>query len=131
MPGSVATHAAAMEGNPVSTGFQHDKVVAVRCWQEVLQLARAAGVDDEMLAAEAGMSAGYFSKVSSGQQGDLLGLSYRLRVKRPELHRAFISRLAAHEAVANPLIVAVDEMMSAAQRVLVLAASGGHAHVAR
>lgn len=107
----------ATEGNEVSTGFQaREKADAVRCWQQAVD---ASGLDDKVLAADAGMSKGYYSKVSSGEQGDLLGLVYRLGVIHPDLRHDFICRLAEIE-MADPLQRAAEQLARASMRFLML-----------
>lgn len=114
-----------MEGNAVSIDFRpDDKAAAVRCWQQTL--ARS-GVDDRVLAAELGMSSGHFSKISTGVQGDLLGLIFRVGARRPELRRDFVARLAEREHV-DPKVVAAEDLVITAMRFLKLcgaAAVGG------
>ena len=116
MPNTVATGVLATEGNELSTSFHAGKASAVRCWREAVD---ASGLDDKVLAADAGMSAGYYSKVASGEQGDLLGLVYRLGAQHPELRRDFICRLAEFE-MADPFLRAVQDLHKATMRVMVL-----------
>jgi hypothetical protein len=107
------------EGNEVSTGFlDSDKTVAVRCWLEAIA---ATGLDDKVLADEARVSRGYFSKISNGGQGDLLGLVYRVGRKRPELRLDFLCRLAEAEG-ADPVAIAAQHLAAAALRFLTLRA---------
>lgn len=108
MAHSLASDRRSTEGNIVSNGFQKDD--AVRCWQ-----ASIAAVDDKVLAAECGMSRGYFSKVSSGQQGDLFDLAARLPAHRASIRADFFGRLAELERV-NPLDLAAEQLTAAATR---------------
>lgn len=101
------------EGNPDASEC-HDKDIPVRCWTETLD---HGGVADKVLADECGMSRGYFSKVSSGQQGDLLNLIYLVGRKRPELRREFIARLAEREDT-DLLTQATEQLATAAIRFL-------------
>ena len=110
---------ATTERNEVSSAFQIDRDVAIRCWREVLQFG---GVAHNVLAAELGMSESYFSRVSAGEQGDLLGLIYRIGERRPELRRAFVCRLHERE-MADPVTVAAGDLVSAAVRFLQLRGS--------
>lgn len=102
------------EANEVATGFQADKADAVRCWQQAVD---ASGLDDKVLAADARMSKGYYSKVASGEQGDLLGLVYRLGEKHPDLRHDFFCRLAELE-MADPLDRAAEQLVRASVRFL-------------
>ena len=104
------------EGNEVSSGFQDDKSVAVRCWRDAID---RSGIDDNVLAKDARVSASYFSKVSSGEQGDLLGLAYRVGRKHPEIRLDFLLTLAEEEG-ADPLVVAAQQLASAALRFLTI-----------
>lgn len=101
------------EGNPDGIDCQ-EKDVAVRCWTETLD---HGGVADKVLASECGMSRGYFSKISSGQQGDLLALIYLVGRKRPDLRREFIARLAECEDT-DLLTQATEQLTVAAIRFL-------------
>lgn len=116
MANSLSNATLETEGNEVATGFQADKDRAVRCWIEAVD---ASGLDDKVLAIECGMSKGYYSKVAAGEQGDLLGLVYRLPKERASLRADFFARLAAAErvdlesAAAEQLIVAAVRFLSA------------------
>jgi hypothetical protein len=113
MAPTVRTAVLAPEGASVANDFQ-EKDVAVRCWTATLA---HAGVDDKVLADECGMSRGYFSKISSGQQGDLLNLIYLVGRRRPELRREFVARLAEQEDT-DLLTQAAEQLTSAAIRFL-------------
>ncbi len=101
------------EGNLID-GSCHEKEAAVQCWTLTLE---HGGVADKVLADECGMSRGYFSKISSGQQGDLLNLIYIVGRKRPELRREFIARLAEQEDT-DLLTQAAEQLTTAAIRFL-------------
>lgn len=94
MPPMVRHGDSATEGNRVSIGFQ--KEAAVRCWRQTVE---HCGFQEQELADAAGVSKGYFSKVSSGQQGDLLGLIFQVGEKLPAVRRDFVSRLAEQEQI--------------------------------
>jgi hypothetical protein len=102
-----------LDGATVAGSFQDvDKRVAVRIWYDV-----TAAIDDKELAYDCGLSRSYYSKIASGEQGDLLGLVYRVGKKRPELRREFFVRLAEHEGV-DPVSAAAEQMVVAALRFL-------------
>ena len=101
-------------GNEVATSFQRDKAFAVRCWQDAVA---ASGLDDKAIAAECGMSRGYYSKVASGQQGDLIELAYRLPGRLAFIRADFFDRLAQSEQH-DPLGHATEQMAVAAIRFL-------------
>lgn len=92
----------------------HDRAAAVRLWTDILDTCK---VKRSVLAAELDMSEGYFSKVSAGVQGDLLGLVYQVGRKYPKLRRAFINGLAEIEN-ADPLAHAAELLAVAAMRFL-------------
>lgn len=102
------------EGNEVSTSFQRDKDRAVRCWQETVT---ASGLDDKVLASEVGMTKGYYSKVANGEQGDLLGLVYRLPKERAAMRADFFARLAEVERI-DVVTLAAETLVAAAIRFL-------------
>lgn len=113
--GSVATAEVETEGNKVSTSFHlPQKTTAIRCWEAAVGAAR---LDDKVLAADARVSRGHYSKIASGSQGDLLGLIYRIGAKRPSLLKDFIVRLAEAEAV-DPRAAAAEQLALAALRYL-------------
>lgn len=72
------------------------------------------GVPRKALAIECGMSEGYFSKVVSGQQGDVVALLYKLR---PSIRGEFYRRMAALEH-ADPIDVAAEQLVFAAVQFL-------------
>ncbi len=102
-------HLGSAEGKTVSSVRKDD---AVRLWQEIV---RTSGIKESVLAdavpsasPKQSMSPGYFSKVSSGQQGDLLGLVLALGETYPDLRRDFLLGLADLEEA--------DARMRAAQQ---------------
>jgi AraC-like DNA-binding protein len=114
---TVASSKLETEGNEVATGFQSDgKTAAVCCW---LKAVERSGISDKVLAADARMSRGHFSKVSNGVQGDLLSLVYRVGRKHPELRLDFFCRLAEAEG-ADPIVMAAQQLAAAALRFLTL-----------
>ena len=73
------------------------------------------------LAAQCRMSEGYFSKRASGQQGDLIEFVCALPA---EIRAEFFSALAEAERV-DPFLVAAEQMVTVAVRVIRLAAAMG------
>lgn len=111
MPATVAQPFLETEGNSV----------AVRCLNEVLD---ASGVQDKVLAAECGYSRSRFSKIASGQSGNLLDLVYRLPPHRAALRAQFFAKLSEHESF-DPVISAAEQLMTSAARFMRLAAATG------
>lgn len=101
------------EGIEVAGSCQR-REAALRCWRRVVD---TCGLQDKALADAAGMTAPHFSKVSSGQQGDFLGMVFRIGQTYPALRRAFISGLAEIEG-ADPLMQAAEQLATAAMRYL-------------
>lgn len=103
---------------PVSTpppAAVRTKADAVQIWAEVTR-----HVPDKVLAIECGISRGYYSRVASGQQGDLIDLAFRLPRERAGIRAAFFTRLAEAEA-RDPLTTGLEELVIVALRVLRLA----------
>lgn len=118
----------ATEGNKVSTGFHlGHKATAVRCWRDAVD---AAGIDDKVLAADAHMSRGHYSKIATGQQGDLLGLVDKLGEHHPALREDFFARLTEAENI-DPVQSAAEQLVLAATRFLRLSASSIPKRMAR
>lgn len=109
----------ATEGNKVSSSFQ-GKAAIVKCWNTVTE---ESGLQDKELAGAAGCSKGQYSKVASGQQGDLLGLICSVAEKYPELKREFIARIAEQELI-DPLALAAEQIAKASLRFLRLRGEG-------
>lgn len=105
------------EGNEVASSCQ-EREAALRCWRDLVD---TSGLQDKVLADAAGMKVPHFSKVSSGQQGDFLGMIFRIGKTYPELRSAFIERLAEIER-ADPLAQALEQLIHAALRVVRLQA---------
>lgn len=103
----------ATEGNKVATSFQ-GKAAMVKCWQDLVD---ESGLQDKVLAAAAGCSKGQYSKVASGQQGDLLGLICAVGEKHPHLKREFFARCAELECI-DPLAWAAEQIAKASLRFL-------------
>ncbi len=103
MPQMMRDHHGSAEGNTVATSSRKDD--AVRLWRELVD---TCGEKEEVLARTLGVSKSYFSKVSSGQQGDLLGLVLALGETYPSLRRDFLLGLADLEEA--------DARMRAAQQ---------------
>ncbi len=99
-----------MEGISVSTIRKED---AVRLWRGIVATYREQGGKESALADAVLMSPGNFSKVSSGQQGDLLGMVLELGKTYPALRRDFLLGLAELEA-ADPLTLAGERLTQAA-----------------
>lgn len=99
MSSSVPNDAVETEGIEVPKSFQ-GREQAIQCWRAVVD---KSGHQDKVLAAAARMTPSYFSKVSSGQQGCLLGMVYSIGEKFPELRRAFFARLHELEAEHEPV----------------------------
>lgn len=116
----------ATEGNVVSTSF-HEREAVLRCWREVVE---TCGIQEQLLADAAGMSKGYFSKVSSGQQGDLLGMILLVGRTYPDLRRAFIAGIAEIEG-ADPLTQAAEQLAKAAMRFVRLQSESGPFRMAK
>lgn len=123
----VATGEVATEGNKVSTSFHlGHKATAVRCWQAAVD---ATGIDDKVLAADARMTPSHFSKVATGQQGDLLGLVDKLGEKHPTLRDDFFARLTEAQSI-DPVQSAAEQLVLAATRFLRLSASASQKRMA-
>jgi len=103
----------ATEGNEVASSF-HDREAAIRCWRHIVE---NSGLQDKELADAAGMTPSYFSKVSAGVQGDLLGMVVQIGHTYPALRRRFIVGLAVIEG-ADPLAEAAEQLIAAASRFL-------------
>lgn len=99
------------EGLEVPRSCQ-DREAALSCWRRVLD---RSGLQDKVIADAAGMTPAHFSRVSSGQQGDFLGMIFRIGATYPELRRAFIAGLAEIEG-ADPLTQAAEHLAMAALR---------------
>ncbi len=99
------------EGNEVAGSCQ-ERDAALRCWRRVVD---TCGIQEKVLADAAGMKVPHFSKVSSGQQGDFLGMIFRIGRTYPALRRAFIAGLAENEG-ADPLVQAAEHLALAAMR---------------
>lgn len=99
------------EEQTLSTSF-HDREAAIRLWVDILDGCK---VKRSVIATELGMSEGYFSKVSAGLQGDLLGLVLQVGRKYPKLRSAFINGLAEIENT-DPLTQAAEHLAAAAIR---------------
>jgi transcriptional regulator with XRE-family HTH domain len=89
------------------------KTIAIDCLAAAID---GSLVPRKVLADECGMSEGYFSKVARGEQGDFLGLVYRLRA---DIRRDFAQRLAAAES-ADPEELAAEQLAAAAIQFLKL-----------
>lgn len=101
MSRTVSSAALATQGNEPATGCHTDtemetdgKAVAIGFLNEVIE---ESGVQRKVLAAECKWSEGQFSKVASGQQGDLFELVYRLPAHRAAIRAAFFGRLIQSE----------------------------------
>lgn len=128
MAATIPTRLPEIEGNEVSTSFQvADKRVAIVCWQQAVD---AAGVDDKVLADDCGISRGYYSKVASGQQGDLLDLAYRLPVKHAAIRADWFRRMSESEQI-DPVEHAAEQVAAAAIRFLRLRARVGALRMAK
>jgi len=117
MPDSLRNLDVETEGNGSDVRFHVSKVDAVRCLQAAIESFLAArGLSRDQLAEDiCGMSKGYFSKVSNGEQGDFFGLVYG---KLPgEIRQDFIERLAELESL-DPFALAVEQLMVAAVRMI-------------
>lgn len=105
-------------GNGSATGFHSaTKADAVRCLQAAIESFLVARHKSREWLAEdiCGMSTGYFSKVTNGEQGDFFGLVYG---KLPgEIRQDFIERLAELERL-DPFALALEQLMVAAFRVI-------------
>lgn len=105
-------------GNGSASGFHGTtKADAVRCLQAAIEsfLAARSMSRDQLAEDICGMSAGYFSKVSNGEQGDFFGLVYG---KLPgEIRQDFVERLAELERL-DPFALALEQLMVAAFRVI-------------
>jgi hypothetical protein len=88
----------------------------LKCWRDLVD---TCGHQEKVLADAAGMTASYFSKVSSGQQGDLLGMVLRVGMTFPALSRAFIAGLQEIEGT-DPVVLAAEQLANAAVRFLKL-----------
>lgn len=115
MSNSVPGGELSREGNEVASGF-HDREAAVRCWRGIVETCK---LQDKELADAAGMSTSYFSKVSSGQQGDLLGMVIVIGQTYPTLRRAFVLGLAEIEG-GDPEVEAAEQLIHMAQRFIKL-----------
>lgn len=105
-------------GNGSDSRFQSaTKNDAVRCLQAAIEsfLASRSMSRDQLAEDICGMSKGYFSKVTNGEQGDFFGLVYG---KLPgEIRQDFIERLAELERL-DPFALALEQLMVAAFRVI-------------
>lgn len=105
-------------GNGSDSRFQSvTKADAVRCLQAAIESFLAArGMSRQQLAEDiCGVSAGYFSKITNGDQGDFFGFVYG---KVPgEIRQDFIERLAELERL-DPFALALEQLMVAAFRVI-------------
>jgi hypothetical protein len=124
----VAAAEVATEGNKVSTSFHlSHKATAVRCWQDAVD---ATGLDDKVLAVDARMTPSHYSKVATGQQGDLLGLVDKLGEIHPALRADFFARLTEAQGI-DPVQSAAEQLVLAATRFLRLSAAGTPKRMAR
>jgi hypothetical protein len=116
MANSFARADVATEGNGVATSFQVDADTRrhARFWTDVVE---GAHLQDKDLADLLGWSKGYYSKVASGQQGDLLGMVFQVGLQRPDLRRAFIAKLSDFEQL-DPVAVAAEQAAIAAIRLV-------------
>lgn len=103
------------EGDSVASSCQ-DRDAAVRCWRTIVA---TSGLQEKVIAAAAGMTPSYYSKVASGQQGDFLGMIFTVGQSFPAMKRAFIAGLAEIEG-ADPLTQAVEQLVTAALRFMKL-----------
>ncbi len=111
--------ATATEGNGSATDCHQapavetgGKRLAIRCLNDAID---ASGVARKQLAEDCGWSEGHFSKVASGQQGELLDLAYRLPAHRAAIRSDFLNRLADLE-MTDPLEEATEQLAIAAVR---------------
>lgn len=116
MANSLAAALVATEGNTVASGFQVDADARrhARFWADVID---AAHLQDKDVSDLLGWSKGYYSKVASGQQGDLLGMVFQVGQQRPDLRRAFIAKLSDFEQL-DPIAVAAEQAAIAAIRLV-------------
>lgn len=89
-----------------------EREAALGCWRRVMD---TSGLQDKVLADAAGMTPAHFSRVSSGLQGDFLGMIFKIGKTYPALRRAFIHGLAEIEN-ADPLAHAAEQLSLAIAR---------------
>lgn len=109
MSNSVNDHELSSEGNEVASCF-HDRKQAL--WRDIVD---TSGLQEKVIADAAKMTPSYFSKVSSGQQGDMLGMVIVIGETFPHLRRAFIIGLADIEG-SDPMVYAAEQLAIAALR---------------
>ncbi len=108
-----------------------ERLVHVAIWREIVD---RSGVKEQAMADALGMSFGYFSKISNGKQGDLLGLVLELggHLEFREMRREFIQRLAEQESL-DLVTQAAEKLAAAAMQFLRVSADavGGQKRMAR
>lgn len=118
MPNTLRDSAVENEGMVDSSSFQGvTKADAVRCLQAAIESFMAARDLTQQALAEdiCGVSQGYFSKVTRGEQGDFFGFVYG---KLPgDIRQDFIERLAELERL-DPFALALEQLLVAAFRVI-------------
>lgn len=105
-------------GNGSDARFQAvTKADVVRCLQAAIEsFTVSRGLSRQQLAEDiCGVSTSYFSKLTNGEQGDLLAFVYG---KFPgEIRQDFIERLAELERL-DPFALALEQLLAAAFRVI-------------